>query len=120
MIILEEVNLPHPRCPWCDILVPWLLLNRRHLTTAQCANGVEIKRQQMDKEELRESVERAFQTYIRPLETVTSFKYMGRVLMAADYECPAVVRNFSRVQKNWERLVRILGLEGANPRVLGV
>ena len=45
---------------------------------------------------------------------------MGRVLMAADYKCPAVVRNFSRVQKNWERLVRILGLEGANPRVLGV
>ena len=35
VIILEEVNLTHPRCPWCEILVPWRALNRQHLTTAQ-------------------------------------------------------------------------------------
>ena len=27
MVILEEGNLPHPRCPLCDMLVPWRALN---------------------------------------------------------------------------------------------
>ena len=34
VIILEEGNLPHPRCSWCNILVPWQALNGRHLVTA--------------------------------------------------------------------------------------
>ena len=43
MIIIEEGNLPHPRYPWCEILVPWKDLNRQHVTTNQCANGAEQK-----------------------------------------------------------------------------
>ena len=39
VIILEEGNLPHPRCPMCDIIVPWKSLNRRHITTIQCTKG---------------------------------------------------------------------------------
>ena len=31
-IILEEGNLHHTRCPWCDILVPWKDLNGGHMT----------------------------------------------------------------------------------------
>ena len=30
MVILEEGNLPHPRCPLCDMLVPWRALNGTH------------------------------------------------------------------------------------------
>ena len=41
MVILEEVNLPHPRCTQCDMLVPQRALNGRHLYTAQCARGAE-------------------------------------------------------------------------------
>ena len=67
VIILEEGNIPHPRCPRCDMLVPWRSLNRNHLDTAQCAKGVEGKRRQMAKENLRESLERAFQAYMEPL-----------------------------------------------------
>ena len=33
VIILEEGNLPHPRCPQCDMFVPWRDLNGRHKTT---------------------------------------------------------------------------------------
>ena len=33
VIILEEVNIPHPRCPRCDMFVPWRALNGRHKNT---------------------------------------------------------------------------------------
>ena len=39
MVILEEVNLPHPGCPLCDILVPWRDINRMHRRTAKFRKG---------------------------------------------------------------------------------
>ena len=33
MVILEEVNLPHPWFPLCDMLVPWKALNGTHQCT---------------------------------------------------------------------------------------
>ena len=39
VIILEEGNLPHPRCSRCDMLVPWRALNGRHHATALCMKG---------------------------------------------------------------------------------
>ena len=50
---MEEGNSPHPWFPRCDMLVPWQELNGKNTTTAQCAKGVERKRQQMEKEEMR-------------------------------------------------------------------
>ena len=84
VIILEDGNLPHPRRPRFDMLVPWRALNRRHLSTAQRVKGAESKRRWLTEEELQESSERAFQAYGKPLETVTSFKYLGRVLTTGE------------------------------------
>ena len=47
---------------------------------------------------------------------VTSFKYLGRVILAAD-DMTAVVKNLSRARKVWSRMSRILSREGAAPRV---
>ena len=44
VIILEEGNLPHPRCENCDMLVPWRALNGCHKNTAMCKSGVERSR----------------------------------------------------------------------------
>ena len=41
VVILEEVNTPHPWLPQCDMLVPCRTMNRRHHDTAQCARGAE-------------------------------------------------------------------------------
>ena len=78
VIIPEEGNLPNPRCPWCNMLVPWRDLNRWHLSTAQCAKGAERKLRRMAEEEMWESAERDFQDYRRPLDTITSLKIWGR------------------------------------------
>ena len=48
---------------------------------------------------------------------VTLFKYLGQVLMAGDYNWTTVVLNLKKARKSWTRLMRILGREGANPRV---
>ena len=35
----------------------------------------------------------ALQSYDRPLETVSSFKYLGRLLTKTDEKCPDVISN---------------------------
>ena len=70
VIILEEGNLPHPRCSRCNMLVPWKALNSRHHATAMFKKGAERKRRRMAEAELRYSTERAFEAYGKPLETV--------------------------------------------------
>ena len=48
-----------------------------------------------------ESTERAFQEYVEPLENVTAFRYMVRLMMMVDYDWPTVVGNLERVRKSW-------------------
>ena len=63
VVILEEVNLPHPRYTRCDMMIPQRELNGRHPDTAQCARGAERKRRRLAEADLRESSERAFEAY---------------------------------------------------------
>ena len=60
MVIFEEVNLPHPRCPQFYMMVPWIALNGSHLATVQCTREAEQKIRQLVEEELWESSERVF------------------------------------------------------------
>ena len=64
-------------------------------------------------------MERAFEAYREPLENVTAFKYLGRVMTAVDDEWPAVVGNLCKARKSWGRLSRILSREGADTKVSG-
>ena len=43
VVILEEGNLPHPRSPLCNMLVPWRSLNGPYKCTAQYNKGEEQK-----------------------------------------------------------------------------
>ena len=63
VIVLEEGNLPHPRCENCYMLVPWRALNGRHKNTAMCKSGVERKRRRLAEAEIRERTEMAFKAY---------------------------------------------------------
>ena len=48
---------------------------------------------------------------------VKEFRYLGRILTSTDDDWPAVARNLQRVWATWGRLARILGREGADPKV---
>ena len=84
-------------------------------TSAHCAikEGGEQKRRRLEAEEEREVSSRAFSAYMLPLEMVTSFKYLGRAISAADNDWPVVVINQAMAQAVWRMLTR----EEVAPRV---
>ena len=108
MIILEEVNLPHPRCSRCYMLILWRALNGRHHATFMFRKGAERKIRRMAEAELRDSTERSFEAYRKPIETVTKFKYLGRVMTAGDDDWPEVAGNLVKARKSWGQLASIL------------
>ena len=72
VIILEEGNLPYPRYSQCNMMFPWRALNSRHHATAMCKKGAERKTHWMAEAELQVSTERAFDTYGKEMETVST------------------------------------------------
>ena len=66
---------------------------------------------------MRENSERAFEAYGAPINRVSEFKYLGRILTAADDDWPEMVGNLRKARKIWGRLSRLLDREGANPRL---
>ena len=84
VVILEEGNLPLPRCPRCDLQVSREALNGRDLGTSQCRTGTERKRRRLAEAEMRKTSERAFHAYGKKMRAVTEFRYLERVLTATD------------------------------------
>ena len=119
IIILEEGNLPHPRCENCDMFVPWRALNGRHKSTMMCKMGAERKRRRLAEAVIRESTEMAFEVYGHQTQSVLRFKYLGRVMMEGDDDWPTVAGNLEKARKIWGRMQGILRRAGATPRISG-
>ena len=101
------------------MLVLWEALNLRHSTTTHCTKGADQKFQQTEEEEARVGVELEVKTYGQPLTMVSSFRYLGRNLVATyNYWMEAIV-NLQETRWAWARLSHILGREGAEVRTLG-
>ena len=90
------------------MLVPWRALNGRQHATAMCKKVAERKRRRMAEAELRDSTERPFEAYGKPLEAVATFNYLGWVMTAGDDDWPAVAGNLVKARKSWVRMSRIL------------
>ena len=78
--------------------VPRKALNGLHLGTAQCAKGAERKKRRMAETETRENLERAFHAYRQPMEAVSEFWYLGRLLTATDDDWPAVAGKINKAR----------------------
>ena len=84
VVILEEGNLPLPRCPGCDLQVSRKALNGRHLETNQCKMGAERKQRRLAAAEVETTLEEAFHAYGNKMREVTEFRYLGRVMTNTD------------------------------------
>ena len=62
--------------------------------------GVERNRRWLSETETRENSERAFKAYGEPMEAVSEFKYLGRILTAIDYDWPAVAGNLKKARRS--------------------
>ena len=114
VVILEEGNLPLPRCPRCDLQVSRKALNGRHLETNQCKTGAERKLRRLAEEDVETVTEKALHAYGKKMRAVTEFWYLGRVMTNTENDWPAVAGNLRKAQVSWGRLARILGREGAD------
>ena len=72
-----------------------------------------------EEEEERAGTEMEITAYGIPLTPVTSFKYLGRVLLEAKNNWPEVSGSLQRARKKWERQSRMLSREGADAWTLG-
>ena len=66
---------------------------------------------------MRESTERAFQAYYRPIVMIALLKYLWQVLTAAYDDWTVVVGNLCKARNSWAWMARILGQKGNRPRV---
>ena len=99
------------------MLVLWRSLNGRHQRTAQRKKGAEWKQQCLAVEEERSATSRAFRAYGIPLEMVTSFIYLGRVMSEADYYWLEALSNLVKAWVVWRRITGIIIWEGARLQV---
>ena len=51
------------------------------------------------------------------MKAVSEFRYLGRLLTATDDDWPAVAGNIKKARRSWGRMARVLGREGAEPKV---
>ena len=66
---------------------------------------------------MRVTSEKAFHAYGIHMRAVTGFKYLGRGLANMDDDWPEVAGNIRKARASWGRLERVLGREGADPKV---
>ena len=74
-------------------------------------------RRRLAETETRENSEQAFKAYGEPMEAVSEFKYLGRILTAIDDNWRAVDGNIKKARRSLGRLARLLSREGADPKV---
>ena len=101
------------------MLVTWWSLNRQHQLTAQCKKGAGRKLYCLAAEEEIAVASWLISMYGCPLDMVTSFRYLGRVILTVDDNWPEVIRNLVNPRAVCRRIIRILSREGARPRVSG-
>ena len=101
IVIFEEGNRPHPLCLACDMFIPWAALKCHHPFFDLCAQGFDSQIWRMVEEEAWAGSAMEICDYVRPLETVSSFKYLGRLLTAAGNDFPDVISNIWKVRKRW-------------------
>jgi len=119
-IILEEGNRPLPKCELCGMHVPYIALNSGHQRTATCKYGQGLRRQRDAELEVRRAKEVIFTACGSPLESVSSFRYLGRPLTSTDDDWPALHWNLGKARRRWGTVSRVLVRDGANHRCMAM
>ena len=93
--------------PQCDMCVPQKSLNSRHLTTAFYRQGMERMWRRLDEGKARVGTEGSLTAYGPPLNQVTSFKYLGQVLVEEYDGWLVMVCKLRRDRQKWAWVIRV-------------
>jgi hypothetical protein len=111
--IQEESLAPFPKCPQGGLQTR--LLNTRHYNSQACRDGIARRRQRTAQLQAFEADSVNFHLNAAPLEKVTTYLYLGRILTYNNSDWPTLYRNLRKAQSRWAMIVRVLDKEGASP-----
>ena len=110
IIVEEEGHLP--RCVGCGLFQRSVGI--KHQQTADCIRWTKIREdREADKVNKETVAGTVFHVQGVPIETVSEFKYLGRVVKNNDDDWPAVNQNLKKATATWGRICKILSKEGA-------
>ena len=118
VIIIEEEGA-FPRCGRCDMFVSPASISTSHPNSKMCVAGTERKRKRLLELEHLRNQEVVFTVSGNPIETVDSFRYLGRPVTADSKDGMAVLYNIHRTRRRWAQVNRLLARQGANSKVSG-
>ena len=101
ILIPEEGNQSHPRCPQCDMFFPQEAVHWAHPTSSMCRRGSKRKQQRLVSMETEERIGRVFLSYGTLLVAVPSFRSLGRMLLSYNNDWPAVEHNLRQARVKW-------------------
>ena len=98
-------------CPHCDLKVPSL---DKHIGTKACKKAATRASKRRQVKANREVDQVIFHIGDQPIQKVSSFKYLGRILSANDDDLPAVAANVHCAHQRWGQVAQLLIREGAS------
>ena len=115
-IVIEEEGR-FPRCMSCGIFTS--AVGDAHRKTQTCIKATKVKSlRQAEELNKRVVAERVFTVQGIPIETVSEFQYLGRIVMNKDDDLAAVNRNLTKARQKWGRIGKVLIRTGADPKTM--
>lgn len=111
---------PPTECALCGMYVTAYALSRGHINSGVCRAGAARRRQELAQRRAEAALNVRFTAYGTELESVTTFRYLGRPLSCTDSDWPALYWNLKKARKRWAQVSRVLTREDSNPRVLAM
>jgi hypothetical protein len=111
IIILEEGQLP--RCDNCGMFCTLSALAGKHKELALCKEGARQNKQKVTYLRCIRAFRCTFQIQDQPIKTVTTFRYLGRILTSWDNDWEAARQNLYKAKQRWAMISRILMRESA-------
>lgn len=117
-VIPQESPTPLPVCVECGMAMK--RPNERHRATKTC-KLLAARRRRRERSTTIQATMASQQFFIGgvPLESVSSFRYLGRMLSSNDSDLVAVKTNLQKARRQWGRICSVLCKSDVPPKVMG-
>jgi Reverse transcriptase (RNA-dependent DNA polymerase) len=117
--ITDESTAPWPKCSLCGLQTPFPTF-RSHTESETCIRGRITQRSREIANDILQNSEQTFTIDGTTIESVGSFRYLGKVETRSDSDWAALYTNLKRARYKWYKLSKLLHREGANSRIFGM
>jgi hypothetical protein len=115
IVIVQEGKLP--RCPYCRMFTR--TVGKKHFATKTCrTQAARVMEHERVARQAMKANNIVFYVDNDAIETVSEYKYLGRILSADDKDDAAVSYNIKKASNAWFGMYRILSADGANAHVM--